>query len=52
MLNLAIGWEWIAANPCKGIERNAEDKRERYLTAAELERLVAELAKAIRNGPA
>ena len=45
MFNLAIGWEIRADNPCKGIERNAEDKRERYLTPAELERLVAALAE-------
>jgi integrase len=35
---------WRADNPCKGIERNDEAKRKRYLTGAELERLSAALA--------
>jgi integrase len=45
MFNLAIAWEWVATNPCIGVERNHEDKRERYLTPAELERLMGALAK-------
>ncbi len=45
MFNLAIGWEIRTDNPCKGIQRNHEDKRERYLTPAELERLMAALAR-------
>jgi integrase len=44
MFNLAIAWDWIAANPCVGIERNPENKRERYLSAEELERLMQALA--------
>jgi integrase len=43
MFNLAIGWEIRTDNPCKGVERNPEHKRERYLTPAELERLMAAL---------
>ena len=31
MFNLAIKWQWRTDNPAKGIERNHEDKRERYL---------------------
>jgi integrase len=32
-------------NPCRGIEKNPETKRKRYLSGDELERLVAALAK-------
>ena len=45
MFNLAIGWDIRADNPCKGIQRNQEDKRDRYLTPAELERLMAALSQ-------
>jgi integrase len=38
MLNLAIGWGWIARNPVDGVQRNAENKRERYLTHEEIAR--------------
>lgn len=37
--NLAIRWGYRADNPCRGIERNPEERRERYLTPAELVRL-------------
>ena len=39
MFNLAVRWEMRAENPCKGLERNQEDKRERFLSADERERL-------------
>jgi integrase len=39
IFSLAIRWKMRADNPAKGIERNAEHKRKRYLTAAELKRL-------------
>jgi integrase len=42
-MSLAIKWGWRADNPCKGLERNQEQKRERYLTTAELGRLCAAL---------
>ena len=45
MFSLAIRWGWRADNPCKGVERNQEEKRYRYLTAAELSRLSTALAK-------
>jgi integrase len=45
MFNLAIGWEIRADNPCKGIQRNDENRRDRYLTATELERLLVALAQ-------
>ena len=37
-------WRWRADNPCRGVERNQEVKRTRYMTAAELERLTVVLA--------
>jgi integrase len=39
MFSLAIRWKMRADNPCKGVERNAEHRRTRYLTIAELDRL-------------
>lgn len=39
MFNLAIKWQWCTANPVKGVERNQEVKRDRYLSADELKRL-------------
>jgi integrase len=39
MLALAVRWHMRPDNPAKGIERNAETKRKRYATAAELKRL-------------
>jgi integrase len=45
MFNLAIRWGWRTDNPSKGIERNHEEKRERYLSADELDRLSKALAK-------
>jgi integrase len=45
MFNLAIRWGLRADNPAKGIERNQEHKRERYLTGAELTRVTAALTK-------
>jgi len=45
MFNLAARWGWRSDNPCKGVERNQENKRHRYLTGAELTRLSAALAK-------
>ena len=44
MLSLAIRWGWRTDNPCRGIERNQEKKRRRYLTGEELLRLTAALA--------
>ena len=42
--NLSIRWGWRLDNPCRGIERNPEGKRTRYLSADELARLTAALA--------
>jgi integrase len=49
MFNLAIKWEMRADNPAKGIERKPEEKRERYLSPAEIARLAEALAA--RPGP-
>ena len=43
MFNLATRWGWRTENPAKGIERNPEQKRRRYLSAAELARLAKAL---------
>lgn len=42
-LNLAIRWEWIDRNPASGARRNPEQKRTRYLSRAEVGRLVGAL---------
>jgi integrase len=44
MFALAIRWHMCERNPCKGIERNPEVKRKRYLSGDELTRLTAALA--------
>lgn len=45
MFSLAIKWEMRTDNPCKGVERNAEFKRKRYMSADELKRIIAALAE-------
>jgi integrase len=44
MFSSAIRWNMRESNPAKGIERNLEHHRRRYLSADELARLVAALA--------
>ncbi len=44
MFNLSIRWGWRADNPTKGVERNPEVKRERYLEGPEIARLTQALA--------
>lgn len=44
MMSLAIRWNWRSDNPCRGIERNQEQKRKRYLSGDELARLTTALA--------
>ena len=39
MFTLAIKWEWAEKNPAVGIERYPEEKRERFLSPAEINRL-------------
>jgi integrase len=50
MFNLAVRWKWRHDNPAKGIARNAEAKRKRYLTPEESGRLRAALAQHERKG--
>jgi integrase len=45
LFNLAIKWGYRGDNPCKGIEWNPEDRRERYLSPAELAALSAALVE-------
>ncbi len=39
MFNLAVAWGWRADSPVKGIPRFQEDRRQRWLSADELQRL-------------
>jgi integrase len=43
MFTLAIRWRYRADNPCRGVEKNREHPRERYLTEAEGARLMRAL---------
>ena len=52
MFSLSVRWGWRSDNPCKGVERNQESKRHRYLTGAELGRLTKELAELRDQGAA
>jgi integrase len=45
MFSLAIRWRMRSDNPARGIERNPESKRKRYLSADELARLTKALAE-------
>ena len=45
MFSLAIKWGWRTDNPCRGIEFNHEEKRERFLSPEELSRLGETLDK-------
>jgi integrase len=44
MLSLFIKWEMRTDNPARGVERAPEQKRERYMTPAEIARLGEVLA--------
>jgi integrase len=44
MFALAIRWEMREDNPAKGVDRNHEEKRNRYLSGDELRRLTVALA--------
>lgn len=43
MFSMAVKWGWRTDNPCRGIEKFHEAKRERYLSPVEIARLVAAL---------
>lgn len=42
-INMSIRWGWRPDNPASGVRRNVEEKRERYLTDEENQRLLAAL---------
>jgi integrase len=44
MLSESIKWGWRTDNPAKGVERNPEEARHRYLSPAELAKLTEALA--------
>lgn len=41
--NLAIRWKWLESNPATGVRKNPEEKRNRYLSRAELTALARAL---------
>jgi hypothetical protein len=43
MMNFAVKLGWRADNPVRGLERNQEDRRERFLSPAEIAALSAAL---------
>jgi integrase len=45
MFSLAMRWEMRSDNPVRGLERNPEEKRARYLSGDELRRLTVTLAE-------
>jgi integrase len=50
--SLSVRWGWRADNPCRGVERNQEHKRVRYLSGTELERLTKALEELRDQGAA
>ena len=48
--NYALRKQWVGANPCAGVQKPADNRRERYLTADEYGRLGTGLARAERLG--
>ena len=53
MLNFAVApLEWIDKNPCKGVKRNKETKRRRYMTPDEAVAVARELTKKSAVSPA
>lgn len=52
MFALSIRWEMRADNPARGVERNPEERRYRYLTGEELRRLTEALATHPSQGAA
>jgi integrase len=52
VFSMAIRWGLRADNPCKGIERNQEQKRHRFLSGAELARVTGALDQMRDQGAA
>lgn len=50
MFNLAVRWHMRPDNPCRGVERHSEDKRERYLTDDERTRLLVAMQEHAAKG--
>lgn len=50
IFNFAIKQHWVELNPCHGIEKPADGRRERFLNAAEFARLGNALSQAIEEG--
>jgi integrase len=46
MFNLAVQWEFMANNPCKGIAKARETGRERFLPKEEIKKLLSALDEA------
>jgi integrase len=40
MFNLSIRWQWRTDNPARGVERNQEEKRQRYMSYEEIAALI------------
>jgi integrase len=51
MMNLACRWNMRSDNPCKGVERNTEYRRMRYLKRDDLGHELERLTKALREHP-
>lgn len=47
MYGFAIRWQIVAENPCRGVQRNQEHKRERFLTMGELTQLAEVLNQSV-----
>ena len=45
MMNVAKSWEWRDDNPCEGVLNFREEKRDRWLSTEEIERLCDALDK-------
>ncbi len=43
MMSVAKSWEWRPDNPCEGVPKYREDRRERWLSTEEIERLCSAL---------
>jgi integrase len=52
MFSMAVRWQMRDDNPCKGVIRNSENRRDRYLNADETGRLLTALASLRDQGAA
>jgi integrase len=52
MFGLAVKWEWRSDNPAKGVDRNTEHARARYLSLEEIGRLMTAVAEYREHNPA